>query len=270
MSVIVLGSLGQSPGLTTAAVGLAMNWPRAVVLVEADISKPSSVLSGFLQGSVPASTGLNTLAELTAMTGQRLSARTLWPALVRMDQAEQGSPERYLLHGFSNPVAAKGATTLWGELMRVLHELHNGGVDALIDLGRWNGARDRTALVKQADYVAWATRTTLPGIAATAAHYTAATQERASEGRAGYQAVLEFEPSAGAFPTRELSRFLGTSVIGKVPFSPRGADTYSLGRQTSKRGKATKSYDRAMSSLANVLIKQANEAASVLNPEQVS
>ena len=36
MAVIVLVSASGSPGVTTAAVGLALSWPRPVLLVEAD------------------------------------------------------------------------------------------------------------------------------------------------------------------------------------------------------------------------------------------
>ena len=36
MSIILLTSPGGSPGLTTTALGLALTWPRDVILADAD------------------------------------------------------------------------------------------------------------------------------------------------------------------------------------------------------------------------------------------
>ena len=36
MAVIALGSAAGSPGVTTSALGLALTWPRPVLLIEAD------------------------------------------------------------------------------------------------------------------------------------------------------------------------------------------------------------------------------------------
>ena len=36
MAIIVLTSVGASPGVTTTALGLALQWPRECLLVDAD------------------------------------------------------------------------------------------------------------------------------------------------------------------------------------------------------------------------------------------
>ena len=51
MAVIVLVSAAGSPGVTTTAVGLALTWPRPVLLVEADPTGGSAVLAGFFRGA---------------------------------------------------------------------------------------------------------------------------------------------------------------------------------------------------------------------------
>lgn len=268
MSVILLGSLGQSPGVSTIATGLALTWPRPVILVEADISKPSSVLPGLLKGEVTATSGLNTLVELTGLRGpSQLTVATMWPALIKLPSTNPQEPERFLLHGFSNPVAGRGATNLWGELASALNELHEGGVDAIVDFGRWNGIGDRPALLRRADLAVWATRNTLPGIAATAASLPQVTVERASGGRATDQAILECEAPSGAFPTGEIRKYLQADVLGSIPFSPRAADMYSVG--SASRSAASRHFERALKSVGTAMARTAEQARNVLLPKQV-
>ena len=52
MAVIVLASASGAPGVTTTGLGLAMCWPRPVVLVDADPVGGSAILAGYLQGTV--------------------------------------------------------------------------------------------------------------------------------------------------------------------------------------------------------------------------
>lgn len=269
MSVILIGSLGQSPGVSTIATGLVMNWPRPIVLVEADTSKPSSVLPGLLRGEVTATTGLNTLSELTGLRGtSKLTVSTMWPALIKLPSTKQDDVARFVLHGFSNPVAGRGATNLWPELAATLNDLHEGGVDAIIDFGRWNGTGDRSALLRRADYVMWATRNTLPGIAATAASLPQATLERAGGGRATDQAILKCEASSASFPAGEIRKYLQTDVLGSIPFSPRAADAYSVGGPA--KGSVIRSFDRALRAVASSAARSAEQARNVLLSEQVN
>ena len=46
MAVVALTSASGSPGVTTTAVGLALTWPRPVLLIEADPTGGSGVLAG--------------------------------------------------------------------------------------------------------------------------------------------------------------------------------------------------------------------------------
>ena len=51
MALIVLTSAAGSPGVTTTAVGLALTWPRPVLLVEADPTGGSAVLAGYFRAA---------------------------------------------------------------------------------------------------------------------------------------------------------------------------------------------------------------------------
>ena len=51
MALIVLASAWGSPGVTTTALGLTFNWPRPVLLVEADPTGASGVFAGYFRGA---------------------------------------------------------------------------------------------------------------------------------------------------------------------------------------------------------------------------
>ena len=50
MPVFTIASVSGSLGVTTLSVGLALTWPRPVVLVEADPSGGSAILAGYCTG----------------------------------------------------------------------------------------------------------------------------------------------------------------------------------------------------------------------------
>ena len=62
MAVVALTSASGSPGVTTTAVGLALTWPRPVLLIEADPTGGSGVLAGYFRGTREYDVGLIELA----------------------------------------------------------------------------------------------------------------------------------------------------------------------------------------------------------------
>ena len=62
MAMLLLVSPGGAPGLTTTALGLAMSWPRDVILIAADPCPGRAIESGFLAGRIPPRAGLIGLA----------------------------------------------------------------------------------------------------------------------------------------------------------------------------------------------------------------
>src|SRR5215216_4178715 len=63
MAVLILVSSSGSPGVTTLAVGLALTWPRPVILADCDPGAHQSVLAGFLGGRSAQGKGLIRIAE---------------------------------------------------------------------------------------------------------------------------------------------------------------------------------------------------------------
>lgn len=64
MAVIVLTSATGSPGVTTTALGLALTWPRHVLLADCDREPGQAVQAGYLRGMDHGGRGLMTLAHL--------------------------------------------------------------------------------------------------------------------------------------------------------------------------------------------------------------
>ena len=62
MAVIALTSASGSPGVTTTAVGLALLWPRPVILVDADPTGGPGILAGYFRGTREYEAGLIELA----------------------------------------------------------------------------------------------------------------------------------------------------------------------------------------------------------------
>ncbi|HSJ59640.1 MAG TPA: hypothetical protein VK895_00290, partial [Jiangellaceae bacterium] len=65
VAVIALASASGSPGVTSTALGIALLWPRPVLLVEADPTGGSGLLAGYFRGTREYDGGLIELA-LTA------------------------------------------------------------------------------------------------------------------------------------------------------------------------------------------------------------
>ena len=64
MNVVVVCSASGSPGASVTALGLALTWPRDVLLVDADRTPSQSILAGYLRGDVAQGRGLPGLCRL--------------------------------------------------------------------------------------------------------------------------------------------------------------------------------------------------------------
>src|SRR4026209_437268 len=63
VAIILLTSTGGSPGVTTLAVGLALTWPRPILLVDCDPGAHQAILAGYLAGRSSNGKGLLRVAE---------------------------------------------------------------------------------------------------------------------------------------------------------------------------------------------------------------
>src|SRR3990170_3339110 len=133
MALIVLASASGSPGVSTTALGLTLNWHRPVLLVDADPTGSSAVFAGYFHGTQEPTGGLINLALA-------LREGTLAAALPR------GVP-------------------LWEPLAEQLRALDRNGQDVIVDAGRLGLAGWPQPLIVASDLTLLVTRSSLPALA---------------------------------------------------------------------------------------------------------
>jgi hypothetical protein len=249
MSTILLLSLSGSPGVTTASVALTMTWPRSTLLIEADTSRYSAVMPGYLRAAVPHTRELGELAVTSSAVGS-LDINQLWSQTLDLAGETEGTIDRRLLPGFSNPVAATAMDQLWGQLAAAAASLESGGYDVLIDAGRWMPNDRRAALLDNVDMIVVIIRPTLPDVIAA---YKPVEQMRARLAATGRESrvliVLAQPPSGSRMTSGEIHKALGVAPIGTIAWDPRTAVVFSEGERLSKRVEATP-FGRSLASVA--------------------
>lgn len=163
MGLVVLAAAPGSPGVTATSVGLALLWPRDVLLVDGDRDPSQSVLAGFLQGADGRGRGLVELAR-AHREGRPLDREVLHHTLVL---AGENGRQRLFLPGFTRPGTSLLFSRVWGDLARAFQTLDSAGFDVIVDAGRIGAAGLPKELVGAADAVAVVTRTSLRSLAAT-------------------------------------------------------------------------------------------------------
>jgi len=152
-NVFALVSAGGSPGVTTAAIALALTWPTDVVLAECDPSG-GDILPGLLAGRMPAARGLTEHA-IEAGRDSHSAASGLRAQLISLD----GAHGRALLPGLTDPRQAVGLASAWPA---VAASLAAQRADVIADCGRLDaGAGQPTAVIAAARTVALVLRPTL-------------------------------------------------------------------------------------------------------------
>lgn len=156
MAVIALASASGSPGVTTTCLGLALCWPRPVLLVEADPTGGSGLLAGYFRGTREYRSGVVELA----LTGTDLA-----DALAEVAQPIDDTPVSFVA-GTRSHTQAPALRDLWEPLSVVLGDLESTGQDVIVDAGRLGLTGSPTPLLDNADLVLIATRTSLPALSA--------------------------------------------------------------------------------------------------------
>jgi hypothetical protein len=221
MALFTLVSGAGSPGVTTTAVGLALTWPRPVVLVEADPTGSSGILAGFFRG-VKDHVGL---VDLLMAHRSGLLAE----ALPRMVMEVPGT-EVSILVGAKSHEQAGGLARLWEPLLGVLRDIAADGQDVIVDAGRLGLAGWPAPLVSHADVAVLATRSSLPALVAARSWASAL----AADVLPGHSAGVALVGAGRPYQPREVSRTLGLPVLGAVAWDPRRAAVYSEGADRPK------------------------------------
>lgn len=230
MAAIFLCSVAGSPGVTTTAVGLAEVWPRPVIVVEADSSKPSSIIPGYMQGQLDNSRGLLPLAVQTQRGG--LTNEAMWDQLVPLaadlDKSDPASG-KYLLSAVSSAAAARNMVGLWSDLAVVLSQQSDSGVDVIIDAGRYTPEDGRTPLLQMADTALVLARPVLPDLAALVDPLSSLREVLSRVGHEDYLGLVLMKSVTGNYGAGDIEKNLKTSAVGKIGWDPEHAAVFSQG-----------------------------------------
>jgi len=144
MALITLVSATGAPGVSTTAVGLAMAWPRPVLLVEA-ASTGSALLPGFFRGEK-----LPTKTVLQAASAQRYGQllNDLPNHTVLLDTTGRVQ----CLLGYTDPPnQGRNLAGFWGPLAEAAQDLEGAGMDVIVDAGRAGSVNEPTPLITNAE-----------------------------------------------------------------------------------------------------------------------
>jgi hypothetical protein len=211
-----LVSAGGSPGVTTAAVALALTWPAPVIVAECDPSG-GDLLAGLLTGHVPASQGLMEHA-IEAGRDSRAAGRSLGTQLIALD----ADGTRMVLPGLTDPRQAAGLASAWPAVTSTLLAQE---ADVLADCGRLDaGPGQPLAVLSGARTVALVVRPTLRQVWAARPRIEILSQLAGGTSRI---ALLLCGP--GTHTPREVAHALGVPVAAVLPDDARCAALLSDG-----------------------------------------
>lgn len=221
MAVIALASASGSPGVTTTALGLALLWPRPVLLVEADPTGGSGLLAGYFRGTREYEAGLIELA---------LTANSIHDGLAEIAQRIEGTTVSFVA-GTRSHTQAPALRELWQPLAEDLADLESTGQDVIVDAGRLGLHGSPEPLLTNADLTLLVTRTTLPALSAVRSWADSIQRGTFDWQQAGVAVVGDGQP----YKASEVGRVLGLPVVATLPDEPDAAAVFSRGAQPSKR-----------------------------------
>lgn len=213
MALFAITSTGTA-GVTTLSVGLALTWPRPVVLVEADPSGGSAILAGYCTGLARPGLSELVLAQRHHQLADELPSR-LFPL---------ADSNASLLPGLRSHQQAGSLLGVWDALLDALRGLEvSTGVDVIVDAGRLGMLGGPEPLLTESDATAVVTGTGLPELARVRSWLP-----RLKEGSSG-EVRLVIAGRVRPYSTSEIAKTLGVPVVGEVAWDPDAARWWSHG-----------------------------------------
>ncbi|MFE7506706.1 hypothetical protein [Promicromonospora sp. NPDC057488] len=227
MALIVLTSANGSPGATTTALGLAMTWPRPVVLVDADPTGARAIPAGYFGGAqLPTD---HTIVDLAVSHRQG----TLVEDLPRMLMPVPDSTVQ-LLAGPLNHFQARALDSLWEPLGAAFKALERTGQDVIVDAGRLGLEGFAMKLLTQADLGLLVTRSNLPALVAASSWATTLRESFTRAGALDCLGVLVVGPGK-PYDNREVAKVLGRPVVASVAWDAASAEVYTYGAKPPRK-----------------------------------
>ena len=164
MAVFTLTSVTGAPGVTTTALGLALAWPRDVVLVDADRTASQTLLAGYMNDAPTGGRGLTSLTQLWR-DGLDLASDLPKHMVALPDANPKSTCQRWFVPGFAKPGSSALFEPVWPELMDALAGLDRTGVDVILDAGRWGQPGLPGTVIANSRWLGVVTRSTLVALA---------------------------------------------------------------------------------------------------------
>ena len=255
MGILVLTSTSGSPGVTTLAVGLALAWPRSVLLADCDPGAHQAVLAGFLGGRGAGGKGLLRVAE--AHRDRRPLAEVVIDQTVPL--TDDTEPSRVLLPGFGKPGSAALFAGVWPDLVATFERLADAGIDVIVDAGRLGAQGLPVPLVESAATIAIVLGSSLRAITSARVHRSTLLEQARSttaDTPPGLVVVGPNEP----YTAGEIGRVLDAPVLATIARDQAAAAHLSDGRSRPRRfdqSALTRSIADAAGSFATALHRNA-------------
>ncbi|MFC7360177.1 hypothetical protein [Nocardioides astragali] len=271
MALIVLASASGSPGVSTTALGLTLNWHRPVLLVDADPTGSSAVFAGYFHGTQEPTGGLINLA-LALREGTLAAALPRETLLLDPEAPAERAP--WFLPGIRAHEQAPSLLPLWEPLAEQLSALDRNGQDVVVDAGRLGLAGWPQPLVAASDLTLLVTRSSLPALAGARSWAKMLRDQFAAVGglsRLGLLLVDEDRrwpamptgvPRVRPYTPRHIAKALQISVAASVGWDPEAAEVYSHGARKPRKFESSdlvRSYRTGASLIHSVLTS--NQAA---------
>jgi len=157
MAILLLTSTGGSPGATTLAVGLALTWPRPILLADCDPGAHQAILAGYLAGRSAGGKGLVRVAE--AHRDRRPLREVVLDQTLPISSDEES--RRLFLPGFTKPGSALHFGGVWEDLAEAFDRLGEVDLDVIIDCGRLGPNGPPAALLERSSLTAAVVTSTL-------------------------------------------------------------------------------------------------------------
>ncbi|GAA3622760.1 hypothetical protein [Microlunatus ginsengisoli] len=230
MGILVLTSASGSPGVTTLAVGLALGWPRSVLLADCDPGAHQAVLAGFLGGRGSGGKGLLRVAE--AHRDRRALQEVIIDQTVRL--TDESEPSRLLLPGFGKPGSATLFAGVWPDLVDAFHRLDDADFDVIVDAGRTTAHGLPMPLVESAATIAVVLNSSLRAVTAARVHRPTLVEQARSTTAEDQPGLIVIGPNDPYSPG-EIGRALDAPVIATIAHDPAAAAHLSDGRPRPRR-----------------------------------
>ncbi|MEL4504771.1 hypothetical protein AAEX63_08035 [Luteococcus sp. H138] len=258
MAVITLASATGSPGVTTTALGLALNWPRDVLLADCDRDPAQSIPAGWLRGTDLGGRGLGQLAAIHRE--HRQLSEEMWLQTVRLHDGER---DRRYLPGFTHPGAVGLFAPIWQELADSFVAQGSGGTDVLVDAGRVGRDGLPAALVAASDVLLVVTGSSLRALAALRLHLPTV-QAHAEALAAHCQLGLLVVGPSRPYGSSEIQKQFGLPVRHTIAWDAKQARVFSDGAAPPRgltTGMLTRSYKACASRLSESVQRRSEVVA---------